>query len=67
VAALEEARDARSLGLDPGAGDPFLARAIAAEGRIAAFLRRPGDGAGAAETLMQMLAIADSLDDGYPQ
>jgi FliI/YscN family ATPase len=67
VAALDEARDARSLGLDPAAGDPFLARAIAAEGRIAQFLRRPGDGAGAAEILMQMTAIADSLDDGYPQ
>ena len=67
LAALDEARDARSLGLDPGAGDRLLARAIAAEGRIAAFLRQPGGGADPAETLMQMTAIADSLDDGYLQ
>lgn len=67
VAALEAARDARSLGLDPGAGDPTLARAIAAEGRIAAFLRQPEGPAQPAETLMLMSEIADSLDDGYLQ
>jgi type III secretion protein N (ATPase) len=65
VGALDEARDARSLGLDPGAGDPLLARAIAAEGRIAGFLRQPGGAAEPGETLMQMTQIADSLDDGY--
>ncbi len=67
VVALDAARDARSLGLDPGAGDPVLARAIAAEGRIAAFLRQPGSAADPAESLMQMSEIADSLDDGYLQ
>jgi type III secretion protein N (ATPase) len=67
VAALEEARDARSLGLDPGAGDALLARAIAAEGQIAAFLRQAGGAADPAQTLMQMTGIADSLDDGYLQ
>jgi type III secretion protein N (ATPase) len=67
VAALDDARDARSLGLDAGAGDPLLARAIAAEPRIAAFLRQPGGPADSPETLMQMSEIADSLDDGYPQ
>ena len=67
VAALEGARDARSLGLDPGAGDPVLARAIAAEGRIAAFLKQAEGAANPTETLMQMTAIADSLDDGYLQ
>jgi type III secretion protein N (ATPase) len=67
LAALDAARDARSLGLDPGAGDPVLARAIAAEGRIAAFLKQAEGAANPAETLMQMTAIADSLDDGYPQ
>jgi type III secretion protein N (ATPase) len=67
VAALEDARDARSLGLDPGAGDAFLARSIAAETRIAAFLRQPEGRADPAETLMRMTEIADSLDDGYLQ
>jgi FliI/YscN family ATPase len=67
VAALENARDARSLGLDPAAGDPLLARAIAAEGRIGSFLRQPEGGADPAETLMEMTRIADSLDDGYLQ
>jgi type III secretion protein N (ATPase) len=67
VAALEAARDARSLGLDPGSGDPALARAIAAERRIAGFLRQAEGAAGPAETLMLMTEIADSLDDGYLQ
>jgi FliI/YscN family ATPase len=67
VAALEDTRDARALGLDPAAGDPHLARAIAAEHRIAAFLRQPEGGADPAETLMEMTRIADSLDDGYLQ
>jgi type III secretion protein N (ATPase) len=65
AAALDGARDARALGLDPG--DPALARAIAAETRIAAFLRQSDGGADPAETLMLMGRIADSLDDGYPQ
>lgn len=67
AAALDAARDARSLGLDPGAGDPALARAIAAEEMIGAFLRQPGGAAEPDETLMQMTRIADSLDDGYLQ
>jgi len=67
VAALEDARDARALGLDPAAGDARLARAIAAEHRIAAFLRQPQGGGDPAETLMEMTRIADSLDDGYLQ
>jgi flagellar biosynthesis/type III secretory pathway ATPase len=67
VAALEDARDARALGLDPSAGDRSLARAVAAEERIAAFLRQPAGGADPAQTLMRMGKIADSLDDGYLQ
>jgi FliI/YscN family ATPase len=59
--ALEHSRDARSLGLDPGAGDPMLARAIAAEGRLAGFLCQAGGGADPAETLMLMTQIADGL------
>ena len=65
VTALDDSRDARSLGIDPGAGDPALARAIAAEDRIAAFLRQSQGGADPAETLIRMTEIADSLDDGY--
>ena len=45
----------------------LLARAIAAEGQIAAFLRQAGGAADPAQTLMQMSGIADSLDDGYLQ
>jgi FliI/YscN family ATPase len=67
VAALDAARDARALGLDPAAGDPVLARAIAAEGAIGAFLRQASGGAEPTETLMRMSRIADSLDDGHLQ
>ena len=61
VAALDAARDARALGLDPSTGDPLLARAIAAEARIGAFFRQAGDPADPAETLMLMAQIADGL------
>ena len=64
VAALEASREARSLGLDPSTGDRTLARAIAAEGRIARFLRGAEGRSDPAETLMLMTEIADSLDDG---
>jgi FliI/YscN family ATPase len=67
LAALESCRDARALGLDPGAGEPCVARAIAAESALAAFLRQAEGGAPPAETLMRMTRIADSLDDGHLQ
>jgi type III secretion protein N (ATPase) len=67
VAALDAARDARSLGLDPAAGDSVLARAIAAERRIATFLQQAEAGAEPAPTLMLLGEIADSLDDGHLQ
>ncbi len=67
VAALDAARDARSVGLDPAAGDPWLARAIAAEGAIADFLRQAAGGADPADTLMRLDRIADSLVDGHLQ
>lgn len=67
LAALDAARDARALGLDPSAGDPFLARAIAAEAEITAFLRQASGGSAPTETLMQLSRIADRFDDGYPQ
>jgi type III secretion protein N (ATPase) len=65
LAALDGARDARALGLDPAAGDPHLARAIAAERAIAAFLQQAPEPSDPAETLMELGRIADSLDDGY--
>jgi type III secretion protein N (ATPase) len=64
VAALEAARDARSLGLDPAAGDPFLARCIAAEQAIESFLCQGDDPAPEAETLTELLRLADRIDDG---
>ncbi len=65
TAALESTRDARALGLDPAAGDPVLARALAAEPAIAAFLRQDAAPSSADESLMLLTRIADSLDDGY--
>ncbi len=65
VAALDGVRDARALGLDPAAGDAFLARAIACEADIAAFLRQASGGCAPTETLMQLSRIADRIDDGY--
>jgi type III secretion protein N (ATPase) len=67
LAALDAARDARALGLDPAAGDPFLARAIGAEAALTAFLRQASGGSAPTETLMQLSRIADRIDDGYPQ
>jgi FliI/YscN family ATPase len=65
VAALDASRDARALGLDPAAGDPFLARAVAAEAMIAAFLRQGPEPSAPESTLMLLGEIADRLDDGY--
>ena len=48
-------------GLDPAAGDPVLARAVAAEARIGAFLCQADGGQDPAETLMLMAQLADGL------
>jgi type III secretion protein N (ATPase) len=66
VAVLDETREARGFGLDPGAGDPAVRRAIAAEREIAAFLRqdRPAD---PDVTLTEMVSLTDRLSDGYPR
>ncbi len=61
LAALEASRDARALGLDPAAGDPLLARAVAAEAALAAFLRQDAQPTPADDTLMRLTRIADSL------
>ncbi len=64
VAALEGARDARSLGLDPAAGDPVLARCIAAEAAIEHFLRQSDAASPAESTLTELGQLADRIDDG---
>jgi type III secretion protein N (ATPase) len=61
VAALDAARDARSLGLDPAAGDPFLARCVAAEGALERFLRQGETPSSPDRTLTQLLELADIL------
>ena len=62
VAALEDAREARALGLDVAAGDPFLARCIAVEEEIDRFLRQDGHPTPPQETLTQLLRLADILE-----
>lgn len=64
LAALDAARDARSLGLDPAAGDPFLARCIAAEDALERFLCQDERASPPAETLTRLRELADTLDDG---
>jgi flagellum-specific ATP synthase len=66
TATLEETREARGFGLDPGAGDPAVRRAIAAHDAIAAFFcqDRPSDHG---HTLTKLLALTDRLTDGYPR
>jgi type III secretion protein N (ATPase) len=64
VAVLDETREARGFGLDPGAGDPAVRRAVAAEHAVAGFLRQrvPAD---PVVTLTELYALADTLSDGY--
>lgn len=59
VAALDESRDARSLGLS--SGDPFLARCVAQEAALERFLRQGAQPSGGRETLTMLLRLADSL------
>ena len=64
VAALDESREARALGIDAAAGDPFLARCVALEPQIDRFLRQDGEPSSAHATLTELLRLADGLDDG---
>ena len=64
VAALDDSRDARSLGLDPAAGDPFLARCVAHEAEIERFLRQDGTPSAPHDTLTELFRLADTLHDG---
>jgi ATP synthase in type III secretion protein N len=59
VAALDESRDARALGITPA--DPFLARCIAQEPALERFLRQGPEPAELGETLTALRALADSL------
>jgi type III secretion protein N (ATPase) len=64
VALLEETREARQFGLDPGAGDPLVRAAVANEQAIAEFLCQ-NSVADSAQTLRELTLLADRLGDGY--
>jgi FliI/YscN family ATPase len=59
AAALEDSRDARSLGL--ASADPFLARCVAHEAALERFLRQGPEPASARETLTELCRLADIL------
>ena len=59
VAALDESRDARSLGLS--SADPFLARCVAQESAIEAFCRQGATPCPPHQTLTELLRLADTL------
>lgn len=59
VAALDESRDARALGLP--AVDPFLVRCLAVEPAIEAFLRQGATPSTPAATLTELIRLADIL------
>ena len=59
VAALDESRDARSLGI--ASADPFLARCVAHEAALERFLRQGPEPSAARETLTALLRLADTL------
>ena len=59
VAALDESRDARALGISPG--DPFTARAAAYEREIDAFLLQGPEPSPPGETLTRLCRLADIL------
>jgi type III secretion protein N (ATPase) len=64
VAFLDETREARQFGLDPGAGDPLIRAAVANERAISEFLRQ-SDIADSAQTLRELTLLADRLGDGH--
>jgi type III secretion protein N (ATPase) len=61
AAVLDESRDARGLGIDLAAGDPFLAACLAHERRLNAFLSQSDVPSPLSETLAQLMALARSL------
>lgn len=64
VALLDETREARQFGLDPGVGNPAVRRAIDAESAIADFLRRSGR-TEPDVTLTELATLTDRLTNGY--
>jgi type III secretion protein N (ATPase) len=65
VAALEEGRDARALGIEPSHPSPLLARALAAEDAIAAFLRQDAAPSPPALTLARLAELRAALIPGF--
>jgi ATP synthase in type III secretion protein N len=59
VAALDESRDARGLGIVPA--DPFLARCIAREPELERFLRQGAEPSSPEATLTELFRLADTL------
>lgn len=59
VAALDESRDARALGVS--SADPFLARCVAQESALERFLRQGAAPCPPHETLTELLRLADTL------
>nr|MDQ6944563.1 hypothetical protein [Candidatus Eremiobacteraeota bacterium] len=59
VAALDESRDARSLGVS--SPDPFLARCVAQESAVERFLRQGPAPCPPHQTLTELLRLADNL------
>jgi ATP synthase in type III secretion protein N len=59
VAALDESRDARSLGMS--SADPFVARCVAQESAIACFLHQGATPCSPHQTLTELLRLADTL------
>jgi FliI/YscN family ATPase len=64
VAFLDETREARQFGLDPGVGDPLIRAALANERAIAEFLCQSVV-ADSAQTLRELTLLADRLGDGH--
>lgn len=63
VSVLDEVRDARALGIESSRPSPQLARALAAEPQIAAFLRQAAAASPPEETLALLAALAQQLGD----
>ncbi len=59
VAALDESRDARSLGVS--SADPFVARCVAQESAVQRFLRQGATPCPPHQTLTELLRLADTL------
>ena len=59
VAALDDSREARAMGLPPA--DPFLVRCVALEPSIEAFLRQGSEPSEPAATLTELARLADIL------